>query len=78
MFRRVGSVVLGSPQQRLAGRARAVARGIGDSRPTVVCSWCDATLEAGDGRLSHGICTDCMPAILATVMKREPAGSASC
>ncbi|MCC6381454.1 MAG: hypothetical protein IT304_03050 [Dehalococcoidia bacterium] len=78
MFRHTGTVLLGSPQQRLAGRARVAAGRRDESRPTVVCSWCDALLEAGDGRLSHGICTACMPVMLETVMKREPAPSPSC
>lgn len=26
---------------------------------TVICAWCEATVRAGGGQISHGICTNC-------------------
>ena len=36
-----------------------------------VCSWCDRVLNEGATPISHGICDDCLPRLLQTVLRTE-------
>ena len=40
---------------------------------TVVCAWCSRVLSRhGGGQVSHGICDDCLPALLRQIDALRP------
>lgn len=41
-----------------------------DELITVLCAWCGLTLRPGGGRVSHGICRECAPVLLAKIRER--------
>ena len=50
-------------------------------RPMVLCAWCGAVKEQGDGdrkRASHGICDSCVNEHLAEIAEEERAEEAAC
>lgn len=36
-----------------------------------ICSWCETVLNEGTGPISHGICDECLPRLLQTVLRTE-------
>ena len=45
--------------------------GAGIDNPTVVCAWCNEVLAKGSRAISHGLCSECMPALVSAAMKRQ-------
>ena len=41
-----------------------------ESDVRVECAWCNRILQAGRGPVSHGLCEDCLPKVLAEVLQR--------
>ncbi len=41
------------------------------NQPMTICSWCETVLNEGTGPISHGICDECLPRLLQTVLRTE-------
>jgi hypothetical protein len=41
-----------------------------ERQPTVICAWCKRVLEMGGDGISHGLCDECAPTVLAEITRR--------
>lgn len=48
----------------------------GEPQPTIFCAWCRRVIEWGGRGISHGLCTSCLPTVLAEIRSRLDSGDA--